>query len=286
MNHESSRSDHQNAETAMTDAASDGIQPDCLVLQQLTVMRGTEVIVDRASCRVTTGSTLVLVGESGCGKTTLLKAIAGLIPVSSGQVLVNGVDPARLPQQDRRVLYLDQEPLLFEHLTAEENVAFPLRMQGLPKAAIQNQVIEILDATGMQAHAHKRPHQLSGGQKQRTAFARAVMARPQVLLLDEPFSALDAATRTAMQQLFLRLSAIHRLTCVLVTHDIREALAAGSEFCRMHDGQLLQYPGRRAFISDEATGVHDELQFWRSQLPPETRLSPDSGKPPRDTTST
>lgn len=90
---------------------------------------------------------------------------------------------------------------------------------------------------------------------------RAVMASPQVLLLDEPFSALDAATRTAMQQLFLRLSAIHRLTCVLVTHDIREALAAGSEFCRMHDGQLLQYPGRRAFISDEATGVHDELQF-------------------------
>lgn len=277
MNHQPCGSENQNSEAATTTFAPDSAHPCSLVLQELTVMRGSQVIINRVSCRVPGGQTLVLVGESGCGKTTLLRAIAGLIPISSGKVTVNGTNPAVLPPAERRVLYLDQEPLLFEHLTVEENVAFPLRMQGLEKSAIQAHAAEILDATGMRVHAHKRPHQLSGGQKQRTAFARAVMARPRVLLLDEPFSALDAATRSAMQQLFLRLSSIHRLTCVLVTHDIREALAAGSEFCRMHAGQLLQYPDRQAFVSDEATGVREELQFWRSQLPAEMPLPPDSG---------
>lgn len=259
---------------AADNSPNDRMSASGLEVRDLTVMRGGQLIVDRACCRVSVAGTLVLIGESGCGKTTLLKAIAGLIPIMSGKVAVDGAEPAAIPLSERRVLYLDQEPLLFEHLTVEENVGFPLAMQGLARTVIREQTSDILGATGMQAHAHKHPHQLSGGQKQRTAFARAVMARPRVLLLDEPFSALDAATRTTMQQLFLSLSRTHRLTSVLVTHDVREALAAGSEFCRMHAGELQQYPHRQAFINDEATGVREELEFWQSQLadsPPQPR---------------
>lgn len=236
-----------------------------LMLERLTVERGGCRIVDQASCRIPTGGTLVIVGESGCGKTTLLKAVAGLIPASAGCVNLDGQDLTALSQSERRVLYLDQEPLLFEHLTVVENVAFPLLMRGESRSAAMSAAREMLDAVGISAHASKRPEQLSGGQKQRTAFARAVLARPRVLLLDEPFSALDAATRAAMQQLFLRLSDVHRLTSLLVTHDIREALAAGSAFCRMNAGALLQYSDRQAFISDEVNGVREELEFWEKQ---------------------
>jgi putrescine transport system ATP-binding protein len=220
-----------------------------LMLERLTVERGGCRIVDQASCRIPTGGTLVIVGESGCGKTTLLKAVAGLIPASAGCVNLDGQDLTALSQSERRVLYLDQEPLLFEHLTVVENVAFPLLMRGESRSAAMSAAREMLDAVGISAHASKR----------------AVLARPRVLLLDEPFSALDAATRAAMQQLFLRLSDVHRLTSLLVTHDIREALAAGSAFCRMNAGALLQYSDRQAFISDEVNGVREELEFWEKQ---------------------
>jgi putrescine transport system ATP-binding protein len=238
-----------------------------LMLERLTVERGGCRIVNQASCRIPTGGALVIVGESGCGKTTLLKAVAGLIPVTAGRVMLDGQDLAPLSLAERRVLYLDQEPLLFEHLTVVENLAFPLLMRGESRSVAMSAAREMLDAVGIAAHASKRPGQLSGGQKQRTAFARAVLARPRVLLLDEPFSALDAATRSAMQQLFLKLASAHQLTSLLVTHDIREALAAGSAFCRMDAGALLQYADRQAFIADEVNGVREELEFWERQRP-------------------
>ncbi|MFM7058638.1 MAG: ATP-binding cassette domain-containing protein [Planctomycetota bacterium] len=241
---------------------------DGLRIQNVSVLRGATTIVDAASCHVPHAATLVLVGESGCGKTTLLKSIAGLIPAQQGSVRLNGRELSTLPPEQRRVLYLDQEPLLFEHLTVLDNAAFAVRMQGHSADAARDATLPVLDAVGMSAHIDKSPHQLSGGQKQRTAFARAVLARPGTLLLDEPFSALDATSRTSMQLLFLKLAADFQLTSILVTHDIREALAAGSAFCRMQHGQLHQYPDKAAFINDEANGVREELNFWQSQIPP------------------
>ncbi len=242
------------------DAESSG-----LAVSDLSVLRGQALIVDRVHFQVPRGGTLVLVGESGCGKTTLLRTLAGLIPPSQGSVLLDGREVSRRPPGQRRILYLDQEPLLFEHLSVAANVAFALRMQGLSESAAQETSLQVLADVGMATHADKWPHQLSGGQKQRTAFARAVLARPEVLLLDEPFSALDATSRTAMQQLFLKLAADFQLTSILVTHDIREALAAGSTFCRMERGRLRQYMDRREFIADAANGVLEEFAFWRQQ---------------------
>ncbi len=249
-------------------AAADQLPPagDGLWVQHVSVLRGTATIVDSASCHVPPGGTLVLVGESGCGKTTLLKAIAGLIPSREGRIRLNGLELTTLPPEQRRVLYLDQEPLLFEHLTVLDNAAFAVRMQGLTERIARETALPVLDAVGMSAHRDKWPHQLSGGQKQRTAFARAVLARPRTLLLDEPFSALDATSRTSMQQLFLQLTAEFQLTSILVTHDIREALAAGSAFCRMEHGRLRQYADKAAFVDDAANGVREELEFWQSEL--------------------
>lgn len=243
------------------DAGSSG-----LAVSELSVLRGQALIVDRVHFQVPRGGTLVLVGESGCGKTTLLRALAGLIEPQQGRVLLDGRELSRLRPEQRKVLYLDQEPLLFEHLSVMANVTFALRMQGLSEAAANEASRKVLADVGMEAHAEKWPHQLSGGQKQRTAFARAVLARPEVLLLDEPFSALDAASRTAMQQLFRKLAADFQLTSILVTHDIREALAAGSAFCRMERGRLRQYTDRCEFIADTANGVMEELAFWRQQF--------------------
>lgn len=236
-----------------------------LAVAELSVVCGQALIVDSVGFHVPRGGTLVLVGESGCGKTTLLRAIAGLRQPQRGSVLLDGCELSGLPPGQRRILYLDQEPLLFEHLSVLANASFALRMQGLSASAANAASLQVLADVGMACHADKWPHQLSGGQKQRTAFARAVLARPEVLLLDEPFSALDAASRTAMQQLFLKLAADFRLTSILVTHDIREALAAGSTFCRMERGRLRQYTDRREFIADAANGVLEELAFWREQ---------------------
>ncbi|MFM8477070.1 MAG: ATP-binding cassette domain-containing protein [Planctomycetaceae bacterium] len=247
--------------TPTSPPASPGLQ-----VHGLSVQRGATFIVDNVCCQVPLGGTLVLVGESGCGKTTFLRALAGLIPAQQGSVQLNGSELFGLPPEHRRVLYLDQQPLLFEHLPVLANATFALRMQGLSEQAAKDAALPVLNAVGMSAHLDKWSHQLSGGQKQRTAFARAVLARPHVLLLDEPFSALDAASRAAMQQLFLGLTADFQLTSILVTHDIREALAAGSDFCRMEHGQLRQYVDKAAFVRDPANGVREELAFWESQL--------------------
>lgn len=252
---------HQTASSSLTPPPSES--PPGLTVHSLSVTRGHVTIVEHVSFHVPLGETLVLVGESGCGKTTLLRAIAGLIPPQQGSIQLLGRELTTLPPQRRKVLYLDQEPLLFEHLTVLENAAFALRMQGLSEHAARDTALQVLADVDMLPHIEKWPLQLSGGQKQRTAFARAVLARPSVLLLDEPFSALDANSRAAMQQLFLKLAATFQLTSVLVTHDIREALAAGSAFCRMEHGRLRQYTSRQSFIEDAANGVQEELSFWR-----------------------
>lgn len=244
-----------------------GIAPERLIVEGLRVSFGMQTVLQNLSLRVRSGRTLVIPGPSGCGKSTLLKAIAGLIVPAEGRVmfpLINSDPSAGLsdPQMEGP-LYLDQEPLLFEHLSVFENVAFALRMKRASESLVTNRVNAVLLSTGLVAEAGKRPHQLSGGQKQRVAFARAVIARPQVLLLDEPFSALDADTRSQMQTFFCELKAQYPLTAVFVTHDVREALTVGTDFARMVNGALRTYGTRKEFINDPATGVLDEIQFWQ-----------------------
>lgn len=238
-----------------------------LRVQGLTVQFGTATILRNVELVVRTGETLVVCGPSGCGKSTLLKAVGGMLTPSSGRVeLSSGSAGASSHSEDSGIntaLYLDQEPLLFEHLTVFENVAFALRMKRAPEAALTTRVESVLEATGLKDQGRKWPHQLSGGQKQRAAFARAVVARPRLLLLDEPFSALDAQTRQQLQTFYCQLRRISQLTAIFVTHDVREALTVGTHFARMNEGFLQIYASRQEFITDPAIGVQQELQFWK-----------------------
>ncbi len=244
--------------------------------------RETEVLRD-VSFDLRAGETLAVLGDSGCGKTTLLRIIAGLLEESTGDVILGGRPLAGVSPRDRGVVYLDQEPLLFEHLTVRENVAFALRLRGRPPREVDESADALLAAIGLAAHAGKRDGQLSGGQKQRVAFARAVLAAPRVLLLDEPFSSLDGTTRSAMRELFASLRERFALTSLFVTHDVKEALVVGNRFALMAEGRLRIFRDRAAFLADEATGIPREIRFWRdaanTTIPDVDRDGPPGARP-------
>lgn len=163
-----------------------------------------------------------LVGSSGCGKSTLLNIIAGLIPPSTGEVLVDGVSVTGRPGSDRGMVF--QGYTLYPWLTVEQNVAFGLQLQKMPKAEQRDRVRYFLDVVGLPGFAKSYPKQLSGGMKQRVAIARALANEPAVLLMDEPFGALDAQTKEQMQQFLLELWEKTHVTVLMITHDVEEAI--------------------------------------------------------------
>ncbi|KVG70703.1 ABC transporter ATP-binding protein [Burkholderia ubonensis] len=193
------------------------------------------------------GDRFVLLGPSGCGKSTLLKAIAGFIEPASGTIALGG-EPVRGPGADRVVVFqeFDQLP---PWKTVAENVAFPLRVaKKLPRAEARERALHYLDKVGLAAFADAYPHTLSGGMKQRVAIARALAMQPRVLLMDEPFAALDALTRRKMQEELLRLWDDVRFTLLFVTHSIEEALVVGNRILL-----LSPHPGRvRAELNSHA----------------------------------
>lgn len=186
------------------------------------VTRKTEVLaVDRVSLALADNEFVSLVGTSGCGKSTLLSIVAGLQEPTGGEVLVDG-SPVQGPGRDRGVVF--QTYTLFPWLTALENIEFALREEPLSRTERRERAREQLQLVGLEQFAQARPNQLSGGMKQRVAIARALSYRPQILLMDEPFGALDALTRQLMQELLTRVWEQHRLTVLFVTHDVEEAV--------------------------------------------------------------
>jgi ABC-type nitrate/sulfonate/bicarbonate transport system ATPase subunit/ABC-type spermidine/putrescine transport system permease subunit II len=238
----------------------------CLLVDRLVVEYAGRPIVEEATFRVEPGKTLVIFGESGCGKTTLLRTLAGMVQPRSGTARLDELDLLQTTPRESRVLYLDQEPLLFEQMTVERNLAFAPRMRGDSPTQIDADVNAMLAALGLVEHRLKNDGQISGGQRQRVAFGRAVLARPRLLLLDEPFGSLDTQTRGRMQTLFADLCRRWRLTAVFVTHDPKEALIVGDVFARMAHGKLHGYPTAADFAADPATGVPAEIDFWRSRM--------------------
>ncbi|MEV2274110.1 ABC transporter ATP-binding protein [Nocardiopsis sp. NPDC049922] len=191
----------------------------------VSVAYGDTVVLDDLDLTVEPGEFMALLGPSGSGKTTALRAVAGFVRPSSGRVLLDGRDVTDLPPHARGVGMVVQSYALFPHMRVDQNVAFGLRAQGTPRRAIAGRVAEALDMTGMGDYARRHPRELSGGQQQRVAIARALAIRPDVLLLDEPLSALDAQLRSDM---LAELARLHRdlpdVTVLYVTHDQSEAL--------------------------------------------------------------
>lgn len=233
-------------------------------LQDIRMQFGAETVLDGVNVRIADGETLAVLGASGSGKTTLLKVLAGLHEDYAGSIHVDGEPIDHLPPQERGVVYLYQEALLFPHLTVRQNVAFGLDLQNGSSAEAEAAVARMLDDLQMAEHADKYPAQLSGGQRQRVAFGRAAIIHPAILLLDEPFASLDFETRNEMQRLFRRIASTHDITTLFVTHDAKEALRVGDRFAHMEGGTLAVYPNRQAFIRDENSSVQSELAFWQS----------------------
>jgi osmoprotectant transport system ATP-binding protein len=200
-------------------------------------------VISHLSFAVHEGETLVLLGESGCGKTTTLKLIYCLLLPTSGEVTVEGKttinwDPIRLR---RRTGYVIQEGGLFPHFNVERNVGLVPSLERWEKGKIKKRVNELLSIVGLDPNqfASRYPGELSGGQRQRVGVARALAAEPPLLLLDEPFGALDPLTRASLQRQFSELTRRLKKTAVFVTHDVREALLVGSHIGLMHKGKLL-----------------------------------------------
>lgn len=233
-----------------------------LSVSNLSKSFDSQSILTNISFGVEAGQVLAVLGRSGCGKTTLLKILAGLETPDTGDVRVHDQSVLAIPPNERQIVYLYQEPLLFPHLNVFENIAFGLRIRRIDNALVTRQVNELLTELGIADQAQKQPHQLSGGQRQRVAFGRALIIKPRLLLLDEPFGNLDGQTRSAMQTLFIRVAKQYEITSLFVTHDSREALTIGTAFAYLDKGVMTNYKSIYDFTADPRTGIHDELAFW------------------------
>jgi sulfate transport system ATP-binding protein len=201
---------------------------------------GSFQALDDVSVEVPDGSLTALLGPSGSGKSTLLRAIAGLEEPDSGEVVIDGQLATGLPPQRRNVGFVFQHYAAFKHMTVRDNVGFGLRIRKRPKAEIRRRVDELLHLVQLDGLAERYPAQLSGGQRQRMALARALAVEPQVLLLDEPFGALDARVREELREWLRRLHDEVHVTTVLVTHDQEEAMEVASRIVVMNHGRIEQ----------------------------------------------
>ena len=196
--------------------------------------------LDGLSIEIAPGELVALLGPSGCGKTTALRALAGLDELDSGRILVDGRDMTTVPANRRDMGMVFQAYSLFPNMTARDNVAYGLRLRGMDARARQQRADEMLELVGLVGQAGRYPHQMSGGQQQRVALARALAIRPQVLLLDEPLSALDAKVRRQLREEIRRIQIMVGITALFVTHDQEEALAVGDRVGVMSAGRLEQ----------------------------------------------
>ena len=234
---------------------------------------GDVAVLKDVSLEIPSGSLTALLGPSGGGKTTLLRVIAGLEQADAGRVEIDGIEATALPPQRRGVGFVFQHYAAFKHMTVERNVAFGLSIRKRPKDEIKARVQELLELVHLEQFANRYPAQLSGGQRQRMALARALAVEPKVLLLDEPFGALDAQVRKELRAWLRRLHDQVHVTTVFVTHDQEEAMEVADEIVLVADGQVKQ------------VGSPDELyerpasDFVMSFLGPVTRIGGELVRP-------
>ncbi|HEX5944708.1 MAG TPA: sulfate ABC transporter ATP-binding protein [Acidimicrobiales bacterium] len=234
---------------------------------------GDFVALDDVSVSIPTGQLTALLGPSGGGKSTLLRIIAGLEHADAGTIEIEGVDATHLRPQQRNVGFVFQHYAAFKHLSVARNVAFGLEIRKTPKAEMRRRVDELLELVHLEQFADRLPSQLSGGQRQRMALARALAVEPTVLLLDEPFGALDAKVRKELREWLRRLHDEVHVTTVFVTHDQEEALEVADEIVVISEGRIEQV-GTPDQLYDEPAN-----DFVMRFLGPVTQLGPDLVRP-------
>ncbi len=232
--------------------------------------------VDHVSAKITEGEFVTILGSSGCGKTTLLKMTNRLYEPSEGKVVLFGEDISTVDETvvRRRMGYVIQQVGLFPHMTVEENISVIPRLLKWDKTKIRDRVEELLRLVDLDPGVYRKryPKQLSGGQQQRIGLARALVTDPKIMLLDEPFGAIDAITRLNLQRELLRIHSETKRTFLLVTHDINEAFKLGSRVMIMNDGRLLQFDTPRQivrhpadeFVSLLVNSARDQQEFWEA----------------------
>ena len=210
-----------------------------LEIRNLTKSFDGQHAVDDVSLTIYKGEIFALLGASGCGKSTLLRMLAGFEQPTAGQIMLDGVDLSSVPPYQRPINMMFQSYALFPHMTVEQNIAFGLKQDKLPKAEINARVAEMLSLVHMQEFATRKPHQLSGGQRQRVALARCLVREQPILLLDEPFSALDPALRQEMLALVQDVCQRQQLTMLMVSHSIEDAARIAPRSVVIAEGRIL-----------------------------------------------
>ncbi len=206
---------------------------------------GDFVALDDVSLEVPDGSLTALLGPSGSGKSTLLRIIGGLEAPNAGRVLIEGEDVTRVPPQRRGIGFVFQHYAAFRHMTVRDNVAFGLKIRKQSKERVRDRTDELLGIVGLAGYAERYPNQLSGGQRQRMALARALAVQPRLLLLDEPFGALDAKVRAELREWLRRLHEEVAVTTLIVTHDQEEAMSIADRIAVMDNARIAQVGGPR-----------------------------------------
>ncbi|HEY3533754.1 MAG TPA: ABC transporter ATP-binding protein, partial [Casimicrobiaceae bacterium] len=227
-----------------------------VALEQVTFRYpGTRAGIDDLTLDIARGELVVCIGPSGCGKTTLLRLIAGFLRPDRGVIRIAGEDVSGLPTRERECGVVFQSYALFPHMRVWQNVAYPLRIRGVPAAERRRRAREMLDLVGLAGFEDRLPAQLSGGQQQRVALARALTFGPRALLLDEPLSALDAATRSTMRDEIRRIQREQDIATLLITHDQDEALSLADRIVVMKDG-VVQQIGTPEEVYAQPANIH------------------------------
>lgn len=248
-------------------SAAESVAGHSLTLDRITHSYGSFKAIKDVTLEIAGGEMVALLGPSGCGKTTLLRAIAGFIRPTQGRVVVDGRPVEHLPPNQRNVGIVFQNYALFPHMTVAENIAYGLEARRQPKAKIRQKVEEMVDLVQMRSMMERLPKQLSGGQQQRVAIARAMAIEPKILLLDEPFGALDKNLRLDMQIEVKRIQQQLGITTVMVTHDQEEALSMADRIAVINQGWVEQFDAPSNIYDRPATVFVNKFVGTTNLLP-------------------
>lgn len=248
-----------------------------IVVESVSKQFGSFKAVDQVSLEIKTGSLVALLGPSGSGKSTLLRLIAGLETPDSGRIILTGRDATHQTVQERNIGFVFQHYALFKHMTVRKNIAFGLEINKTPQVRIKGRVEELLNLVQLSGLGDRYPSQLSGGQRQRVALARALAVEPKVLLLDEPFGALDAKVRKDLRAWLRRLHDEVHVTTVFVTHDQEEAMEVSDELVLMNQGRVEQVGTPANIYDNPASAFVMSFIGPVNVLPSSSRIFQDNG---------